>query len=324
LILGEKSATIFNWTSGAEMNRLSRRLVLPVVMTLSFVACQLDSRKQAVDHIVQFGLSSPFTIMNDGVGGTSYVAVADTALDDFNRIFDYLPHGNDVDSARYYYNRWINIILRDGTFSAVEATEYSLAADTLIASIAVRRPELSGFERTVVLRLAGLDSATLASRIERAKRELQVRDTLVLRVVAGPRIVSWSSAIRMRDSIPSREEDPVIVADLVESDREVSVPVAIAEEGENSLELTDPGDADLPLWVTTNANLRAGPGLNFDVVTTRPRGTELTADSLVDRWYHVRGVNGKVEGFISGSLVTVDSVLVSRPAEARKSGGTES
>lgn len=276
-------------------------------------SCTLDARKQAVDEVVAFGLESPFTVIQIDRTMRPSLAIADSALEQYNRIFDYLPRSEDIDSARYYYELWMNVLLSEGTFSAVERVEYALEADTLVARIAVRRPELAGFEETVLSRLGAMDAGTLTERIQRAKRELVIRDTLELRVLAGPRIVAWSSALRRRDSVAFAEAAPTLPPSgpqpIGRPDGSVVDPVAISEGPERLEPLADPADSTITMWIDVrNAHIRSGPGIEHEVIAVRPQGTHLVADSLTDRWYRVRETTGKVEGFIAGSLVSVDSV----------------
>jgi hypothetical protein len=304
-----------------------RRGVLPITIVCSVLsACTLDSRKQAVEDVVQFGLSSPFTLLTIDPGHPASLAVADGALDAYNRIFDYLPRSDDIDSARTYYDRWMHLILSEATFSDVENVDYEIAADTLIARVAVRRPELAGFDETVLSRLPMLDSETLARRIHRAKHELQIRDTLVLRVVAGPSIVGWSSALRRRDTLAlaARTERegraPPLPAGPVPASRpSAAPPAAVAaapyDEDDDLPPLVDPADSTVTMWVNVgNANIRSGPGMEHEVVTVVTRGTLLLADSLADRWYRVREAEAKVSGFIAGFLVSTDTVAPPPPS----------
>ncbi len=289
---------------------ISRHVAKLLILSLPLSACSLDSRKQAVEDVIQFGLDSPFEILSV-TEGESYLAVADSALADFNRIFDYLPKSEDVDSARYYYNQWMWNFLSDASFSAVENLSYQLQADTLVAEVAVRRPELSEFDRTILSRMGELDTGVLNARLNRAKRELQISDTLVLRVVAGPRIVGWSSAVHRRDSI--HVAPPLEMASL--ADRSTVEPMVASdldsEAGNPPVDVPlppDPADSILHFWITQNANIRVGPGMSFEVATSREAGTEVMADSLDDGWYHITVDGGKLEGFIASSLVSLEPV----------------
>lgn len=302
---------------------IHRRIFAAFFVFLPAGACNLDARKQAVNEIIQFALDSPFEILSVGEGD-SYLAVADSALSTYNRIFDYLPKSDEVDSARYYYNQWMRLILTDASFSTIENLSYSFEADTLIAVIAVRRPELTEFNRTVVSRLTEIDTEALNARLIRAKRELQIRDTLILRVVAGPRVVAWSSAIHRRDSVNAGQSPPLPSAAVPDFAQLQPETVALRSAGTVTVEVPDPDPADstIRFWVARNANIRVGPGMDFEVVTTRATGTALEADSLADGWYHVRADEGKVEGFIAASLVSLDSVAAIEAAEPAKGSGT--
>lgn len=288
---------------------IRRSVYTALFVCLLLGACNLDSRKQAVNEVIQFGLESPFEILSVNEGD-SYLAVAESALTMYNRIFDYLPKSDDVDSARYYYNQWMRIILTDASFSTIENLSYTFEADTLVAEIAVRRPELTEFNRTIVSRLPEIDTEVLNARLIRAKLELQIRDTLVLRVVAGPRIVAWSSAIHRRDSVnadlsrqlPSQPVAGVVQVQPGTSPTRPTVVVTV------DVPDPDPADSTIHFWVTRNANIRVGPGMDFEVLATRAAGSELEADSLADGWYHIRADGGKVDGFIASSLVSLDSV----------------
>ncbi len=58
----------------------------------------------------------------------------------------------------------------------------------------------------------------------------------------------------------------------------------------------------LPLQVTTNSNVREGPGLNFDVVATIEKGTPLTGISYKGKWVRVSLWDG-TRGWVYQTLV---------------------
>jgi hypothetical protein len=60
--------------------------------------------------------------------------------------------------------------------------------------------------------------------------------------------------------------------------------------------------APLELRVMTGANLRDGPGQEFRVLTTLPRGTAVTALSRKDRWVRVRDPHGST-GWVFEALL---------------------
>jgi hypothetical protein len=63
-----------------------------------------------------------------------------------------------------------------------------------------------------------------------------------------------------------------------------------------------PFEAPLPLQLTKDGNLREGPGLEFRVVTTLPKGTRVVGLSRKDQWVRVRDEKG-VTGWVFQTLV---------------------
>jgi hypothetical protein len=64
-----------------------------------------------------------------------------------------------------------------------------------------------------------------------------------------------------------------------------------------------PFEAPMPLELTRDGNLREGPGLEFKVVATLPKGSKIVGYSRKDRWLRVRDEKG-VTGWVFQSLVS--------------------
>jgi hypothetical protein len=64
-----------------------------------------------------------------------------------------------------------------------------------------------------------------------------------------------------------------------------------------------PFEAPMPLELTRDGNLREGPGLEFKVLATLPKGSKIVGYSRKDRWLRVRDEKG-VTGWVSQSLVS--------------------
>ena len=85
--------------------------------------------------------------------------------------------------------------------------------------------------------------------------------------------------------------------------------------------------------VTKNANIRSGPGTEFEVVTTVPLGTSMNELGLNGKWYKIRMSNNS-DAWISQSTVrvetpppkndcrTADAAAVATGAFGGKVGGT--
>jgi len=56
--------------------------------------------------------------------------------------------------------------------------------------------------------------------------------------------------------------------------------------------------------ISSQANIRSGPGTSYSVVTTVSQGTEVTILATEGNWYKVQLDNGTI-GYIAKSLVTV-------------------
>jgi len=72
----------------------------------------------------------------------------------------------------------------------------------------------------------------------------------------------------------------------------------LMEAGEGEVALSAP----LPLEVTANTNVRAGPGLDRTVITTLRRGTPVVGYSYKGEWVRVRLEDGR-EGWIYQALL---------------------
>lgn len=64
-----------------------------------------------------------------------------------------------------------------------------------------------------------------------------------------------------------------------------------------------PFETPLPLEFTRDGNVREGPGLEFKVVATLPKGSKVVGYSRKDRWLRVRGDKG-VTGWVFQPLVS--------------------
>ncbi len=74
-----------------------------------------------------------------------------------------------------------------------------------------------------------------------------------------------------------------------------------------SVNTTEKNDS---VTVTEDANLRKGPGTNYDRITTVPAGTELKRTGTTDNGWSRVEYNG-AEAYIAGNLITTDSGTVS-------------
>jgi hypothetical protein len=57
--------------------------------------------------------------------------------------------------------------------------------------------------------------------------------------------------------------------------------------------------------VTTGANVRAGPGVEFAIVGVLGPGDEVTLEGRQENWYQVRSADG-LEGWMSGVVLEID------------------
>jgi hypothetical protein len=64
-----------------------------------------------------------------------------------------------------------------------------------------------------------------------------------------------------------------------------------------------PFEAPQPLELTRDGNLREGPGLEFKVIATLPKGSKIVGYSRKDRWLRVRNEKG-VTGWVFESLLS--------------------
>ncbi|MFQ5550012.1 MAG: SH3 domain-containing protein, partial [Gemmatimonadales bacterium] len=273
------------------------RTITVLFVGIGLLGCVTDHRRIAVEEFVEFGLASPFTVV-DVEGVTPYLGLEEQWREDFNRLFQYLTHGAPVDSLAPLYAWWKQVLLRNATLSRVENVTYARAGDTLVAVIAVQRPEPEHFRRTVLDHLLRLTAEELAHRLALAKTELQVPDTVTLRVVDGPHIVGFSAWLLARDSV--RPEAPTLATD---------VPAAgVLPSGDTTM--ASPGDSILQLWVRVNSNVREGPGLDHPVTGLPRTGRQVVVDSLAGRWYHLKELETKIGGWVAGSLLTPESTAV--------------
>jgi len=64
-------------------------------------------------------------------------------------------------------------------------------------------------------------------------------------------------------------------------------------------------------WVTQAANLREGPGTNYNVLETLPAGTEIFIYSVTgeNNFYQVKVINTDTDGYISKLLVKLGDIV---------------
>ena len=64
-------------------------------------------------------------------------------------------------------------------------------------------------------------------------------------------------------------------------------------------------------WVTQAANLRSGPGTNYDILKTLPARTQIFVFSATaeNDFYKVKDIASDVDGYVSRSLVELGEVL---------------
>ena len=176
------------------------------------VACQ-DSRKSAVEDVIRFTQEMPYTI-GASMGPPFYspgyeILVEDDRLEQYNRVFQHLDAG-DPFTRPTHYRVLPEELLRRLPISAVESKAFrKLGGDTLLATIAFRRPERSLFlDQLHQARIASTTTApsaeakaTFANALERARKGLQETDTVFLSVIAGPHILPMTLASDIRDQV---------------------------------------------------------------------------------------------------------------------------
>ena len=117
-------------------------------------------------------------------------------------------------------------------------------------------------------------------------------------LIAGFSVLNRSTpAARSQQALPQLRESPGGTA--------TSAPTKVLGSLPSAPSVATPQDAS-PVWSTTalsNANIRRGPGVNYEIVSGVTAGTRLRLDGYNDesgvRWYHIFN-----KGWIYSSLVT--------------------
>jgi hypothetical protein len=72
-------------------------------------------------------------------------------------------------------------------------------------------------------------------------------------------------------------------------------------------------------WANQAANLRSGPGTNYEILRTLPAGSQLFIYSLIgeNNFYRVKDIATDTDGYISSSLIELGQIITGNdPAES--------
>ena len=191
--------------------RIRSEYVLALCCCLA-IACR-DARKTAVDDVIEFAQKMPYTIgpsVGPRLDTPGYeILVQNDMLDRYNRVFQHLDPG-EVSTRSGYYRVLPENLLRRLPITTVESKSFrALGGDTLLATVAFRRPDRELFiEQLTRVRIAADEKvpstfakATFANMLDRARKGLQETDTVFVTVVGGPHIVQMTLARDIRDQV---------------------------------------------------------------------------------------------------------------------------